>query len=146
MGKLSAASRSNAWVAILNEMFNARRGTSLVSMGVLSFAYRRNAQVATAFQGDPYNLSSQDAIALLELLTQDAVFSGAIDAGKEYTLTAAEREYIFFTPSAKKLVLLRTGDSAKQSWISGWRSKASQRELLSQQSTRAADAGIGYFR
>lgn len=25
-------------------------------------------------------------------------------------------------------------------------SKASQRELLSQQSTRAADAGIGYFR
>ena len=52
----------NAWVAILNEMFNARRGTSLVSMGVLSFAYRRNAQVATAFQGDPYNLSSQDAI------------------------------------------------------------------------------------
>ena len=123
VGKLSAASRSNAWVAILNEMFNARRGTSLVSMGVLSFAYRRNAQVATAFQGDPYNLSSQDAIALLELLTQDAVFSGAVDAGKEYTLTAAEREYIFFTPSAKKLVLLRTGDSAKQSWISGWRGR-----------------------
>ena len=123
VGKLSAASRSNAWVAILNEMFNARRGTSLVSMGVLSFAYRRNAQVATAFQGDPYNLSPQDAIALLELLTQDAVFSGAIDAGKEYTLTAAEREYIFFTPSAKKLVLLRTGDSAKQSWISGWRGR-----------------------
>lgn len=120
---ISAASRSNAWVAILNEMFNARRGTSLVSMGVLSFAYRRNAQVATAFQGDPYNLSSQDAIALLELLTQDAVFSGAIDAGKEYTLTAAEREYIFFTPSAKKLALLRTGDSAKQSWISGWRGR-----------------------
>lgn len=123
VGKLSAASRSNAWVAILNEMFNARRGTSLVSMGVFSFAYRRNAQVATAFQGDPYNLSSQDAIALLELLTQDAVFSGAVDAGKEYTLTAAEREYIFFTPSAKKLVLLRTGDSAKQSWISGWRGR-----------------------
>lgn len=89
-------------VAILDEMFNARRGTSLVSMGVLSFAYRRNAQVATAFQGDPYNLSPQDAIALLELLTQDAVFFGAVDAGKEYTLTAAE-QYIFFTPSAKEV-------------------------------------------
>lgn len=123
MGKLSAVSRSNAWVAILNEMFNARRGTSLVSMGVLSFAYRRNAAVATAFQREPFNLSAQDAVALLELLTQDAVFSGAIDAGKEYTLTAAEREYIFFTPAAKKLVLLRAGDSAKQSWISGWRGR-----------------------
>ncbi|MFR8283695.1 MAG: hypothetical protein ACLU9R_07485 [Faecalibacterium sp.] len=100
-------SRSNAWVAILNEMFNARRGTSLVSMGVLSFAYRRNAQVATAFQGDPYNLSSQDAIALLELRHRTRYSPGAVDAGKEYTLTAAEREYIFFTPSAKKLVLLR---------------------------------------
>ena len=56
-------------------------------------------------------------------LQGDLIDSGAIDAGKEYTLTAAEREYIFFTPSAKKLVLLRTGDSAKQSWISGWRGR-----------------------
>ena len=123
MGKLSAASRSNAWVAILNEMFNARRGTSLVSMGVLSFEYRKNEPVAEAFQSEEFGLEAQDARSLLELLTQDAVFSAAIDAGKEYTLSAAEREYIFFTPTAKKLVLLRAGDAAKRSWISGWRGR-----------------------
>lgn len=119
---LPAISRSNAWVAILNEMVNARRGTSLVSMGVLSFEFRKNDEVVTAFQ-EAYGLEESDARSLLELLAQDAVYSGAIDAGQDYTLTAAEREYIFFTPTAKKLVLLKTADNAKKSWISGWRGR-----------------------
>lgn len=117
--KLPAISRSNAWVALLNEMFNARRSTSLVSMGVLSFTYRKNEPVAAVFRQDPFNLEEQDAKDLLELLTQDAVFSGAIDAGKEYTLSQNEREYIFFAPTAKKMVMLRAGESAK-SWTAGW--------------------------
>ena len=119
---LPAISRSNAWVVILNEMVNARRGTSLVSMGVLSFEFRKNDEVVTAFQ-EAYGLEESDARSLLELLAQDAVYSGAIDAGQDYTLTAAEREYIFFTPTAKKLVLLKTADNAKKSWISGWRGR-----------------------
>lgn len=40
LGLLTSVSNGNAWVAILNEMFNARRGTSLVAMGVLSFEYK----------------------------------------------------------------------------------------------------------
>lgn len=121
-GILTAVSRSNAWVAILNEMFNARRSTSLVSMGVFSFEFRKNYEVVPNFQ-KAFELEYSDASALLELLVQDAVFSGAIDAGKKYSLTAAEREYIFFTPVAKKLVLLRTSEYAKRSWISGWRGR-----------------------
>ena len=123
MGRLAAQSRSNAWVAVLNEMFNARRGTSLVSMGVLSFEYRRNESIAFAFQNEPYNLSSQEAKDLLNLLSQDAVFAGAIDAGQEYTLSAAEREYIFFSPNSKKLVLVKAGEDAKKSWLTGWRGR-----------------------
>lgn len=121
-GLLAAVSRSNAWVAILNEMFNARRSTSLVSMGVLSFEFRKNRDALAGFQ-EAFGLEHSDASALLELLAQDAVFSGAIDAGKAYSLTAAEREYIFFTPVAKKLTLLRTSEDAKRSWISGWRGR-----------------------
>lgn len=121
-GLLAAVSRSNAWVAILNEMFNARRSTSLVSMGVISFEFTKNDEAVEGFR-DAYNLETTDAKALLELLAQDAVFSGAIDAGRDYRLTNAEREYIFFSPIAKKLCLLRTADDAKRSWLSGWRGR-----------------------
>lgn len=121
-GLLSSISRSNAWIAILNEMFNARRSTSLVSMGVLAFEFSKNDNAVEGFQ-EAFGLSIADARALLELLAQDAVFSGAIDVGKEQPLTNAEREYIFFSPNAKKLMLLRTSYDAKQSWISGWRGR-----------------------
>ena len=119
---LTSVSRSNAWVAILNEMFNARRSTSLVSMGVLSFEFRKNYEAVPIFQ-KAFGLEHSDASALLELLVQDAVFSGAIDAGSEYNLDDAEREYIFFTSVAKRLVLLRTAEDAEHSWISGWRGR-----------------------
>ena len=120
-GLLSAVSRSNAWVAILNEMYNARRGTSLVSMGILSFLYNRNDTAVEGFQS-AFNLDSEEARSLLELLVQDAVFNGAVNAGKSYTLSPAEREYIFFAPSERKLVLLKeAGD--KRGWISGWRGR-----------------------
>lgn len=122
--QLAAVSKSNAWVAILNEMFNARRGTSLVSMGVIAFEYRKNQEAAEALYESgsiPQDkISSQDTRNLMELLVQDAVFAGAVHAGKSYTLTSAEREYIFFAPTAKKLVKMRAGDAAKRSWVTGW--------------------------
>ena len=115
---VTSSSKQNAWIAILNEMFNARRGTSLTSMGVLAFAYEPNASLYQAFS-EHYNLRLSDSAALLELLTQDAVFSGAINAGKDHILTAAEREYIFFTPTEKKLVKVKAGDNSK-SYLNGW--------------------------
>ena len=39
---LHEKSKQNAWIALLNELFNARRSTSLSSMGIISFEYIPN--------------------------------------------------------------------------------------------------------
>lgn len=39
---LSETNQHNAWKALLNELFNGRRATSLSSMGLISFEYTRN--------------------------------------------------------------------------------------------------------
>ncbi len=116
---LSSVSRQNAWVAVLNEMFNARRATSLMSLGLIAFAYRRNENLATAVS-EAYHVPEEDAAALLELLVQDAVFSGALTAGKEQRLTDAEREYIFFSPYEKGLVKVKTAELSRRSTLTGW--------------------------
>ena len=102
-------------------MFSARRSTSLVSMGVLYFEYVPNDAAVWGFQ-EGFNLEPGDARALLELLAQDGVFSGAVDT-KAVSLNEAEREYIFFSPAQKKLVKVRTAPMAKKSWLSGWQGR-----------------------
>ena len=121
LSAISQESRRNAWIAILNEMYNARRSTGLVSLGVLSFEYSGNDEFAEAF-GNSFDLDARDARALLELLVQDAVFSGAIKTSSQ-NLDAADREYIFFTPAERKLVLMKTAEMSSQTWITGWRGR-----------------------
>ena len=116
----AAESRKNAWIAILNEMFNARRSTSLVSMGRIAFSYRKNEGLAENITGLGNGLPLQDAEALLEQLSMDAVFLGAVNAGREQQLTEAEREYIFFSPYEKKLVKVKSASDSKQTNLSGW--------------------------
>ena len=116
---LSAVSRKNAWIAVLNEMFNARRATSLTNLGLIAFTYQRNEGLAPVV-AEEYHVPESDAAALLELLVQDAVFSGALTAGKSQRLTDAEREYIFFSPYEKKLVKMKTVEQSKFSMLSGW--------------------------
>ena len=118
-GGLTSVSRQNAWVAILNEMFNARRATSLRSLGVLAFSYQGNEGLAESV-AEAFGISPNDAVALLEQLAQDAVYTGALNAGKEHKLTDAEREYIFFSPYEKKLVKVKTAENSKKSTVSGW--------------------------
>ena len=120
-GSLTAVSHRNAWIAVLNEMFNARRSTSLVSMGVLYFEYIRNDDAVRGFQ-EGFGLEPGDARALLELLVQDGVFSGAVDTNG-VKLNEAEREYIFFTPTPRKLLKVRTATETKKSWQSGWQGR-----------------------
>lgn len=118
---LSSVSRQNAWIAVLNEMFNARRATSLTSLGLIAFAYRRNTNMDSAMLvSGKYQVPESDAAALLELLVQDAVFSGALTAGKEQRLTDAEREYIFFSPYEKALVKVKTAEQSRRSTLTGW--------------------------
>lgn len=125
--KLSVRSRSNAWVALLNEMFNARRSTGLTWMGRLFFKYQKNTpEIVTALHGgltkEGYEIQEKDVAALLDLLVQDIIYSGAIDAGKEYLLKDSEREYIFFSPNPKKMVLNKSSGTSKKNWLTGWTS------------------------
>lgn len=111
------ASKSNAWVAMLNELYNARRATSLMAMGVFSVRYRPNEYKAEGLAAK-YGLPVADAEALLELLVMDGVYTGAIDAGPDEPLSDAQREYIFFTPTKQKLVKLRNAGDASNNH--GW--------------------------
>jgi ATP-dependent helicase YprA (DUF1998 family) len=113
------ASKRNAWIAILNELYNARRATGLISMGVLSVQYRKNEGISESL-ADKYGLSHAEARALLELIVLDAVYTGAIDAGKQEPLSEAQREYIFFSPTPQKLVKLKQAGTSNRSYLSGW--------------------------
>lgn len=123
-------SESNAWIAVLNEMFNARRGTSLPSLGLISFDYTPNGDFVDGIAA-AFSLKSEEAKALLNQLAMDAVYLGAIDAGQAMTLSPAEREYIFFTETPKRLVLRKISESSngssngqaapkKKAGIDGW--------------------------
>lgn len=114
---LMAKSREQAWISILNEMFNARRGTSLPSLGAISFRYKKNEKVFESF-ARKYEISNEDARALLELLVLDIVYHGAIHPSKNEALTEAEHEYIFFSKMPKKVIKLKEGD--QKSYITGW--------------------------
>lgn len=112
-------SKHHAWVGILNEMFNARRATSLIASGVISFEYSGNDDLAQVIQ-ETYDLDAISARSLLELLVQDIVYSGAIYPGDGEILDAAEHEYIFYSKMPKKMVLLKEGGSSSKKWTSGW--------------------------
>lgn len=111
--------KSNAWVALLNELYNARRRTSLVSMGIIAFEYKPNRDVVQNF-AEQYNIEKSEAASLLELLVLDGVYSGAVDVGNEYTLQDVEREYIFYYPHKKKLKKMLDSNDSGKSYLSGW--------------------------
>ena len=113
--------KRNAWIAILNEMFNARRSSSLASMGLLSFEFAKNENMEQA--ADVYGISALDMKQLLNLLVLDAVYSGSLNA-KEANLTSADHEYIFYSKVEKQLKLVKTAEEAKKSWIIGWMARA----------------------
>ncbi len=115
--KLKILSEGNAWIAVLNEMFNAKRGTSLMSLGRLAFSYQPNEAFISAV-AEEYHLKMEESQALLDQLAMDAVYMGAINAESAWTLNDAEREYIFFTPYEKHLVLQK--NSSMSNGIQGW--------------------------
>lgn len=116
-GDLHVESERNAWIAILNEMFNARRGTSLMALGRLSFEYQPNQDFISSV-AEVYQITERESRDLLDQLAMDAVFTGAINAGSYLTLNDAERDYIFFSPYEKRLVLQKK--EGMHSALSGW--------------------------
>ena len=116
---LTAVSRKNAWIAVLNEMVNARRSTSLVALGILRFDYKGNREDMMADVAEAYGQSAQTVKALFDLLVMDIVYHGAIEGDCE--LTGDEREYIYYTPKAKRVKRCRDlGKDKGKSWIAGW--------------------------
>ena len=114
-----AQSKSNAWTAMLNELYNARRATGLMAMGVFSVRYRPNEDNAEGL-AEMFNLPVADMRALLEQIVMDGVYTGAIDAGQSALLSDAQREYIFFAPTAQKLVLRKNAGESKRTSEHGW--------------------------
>lgn len=116
---LTATSRKNAWIAVLNEMANARRSTSLVSMGIIKFNYKGNNEDVMVGVAEAYGQNVQDVKALFDLLAMDIVYHGAIEGDCE--LTDDDREYIFYTAKAKRVKRCKDMDKdKKKAYLAGW--------------------------
>ncbi len=94
-------SRRNAWVAVLNELYNCNRDTSLVSLGKISFEYFGNSENIIQVVVNNYNLSKQDAMNFLNFLAFEIVRSAAIVTDKISDINPSDREYLYFTPNQK---------------------------------------------
>lgn len=117
---LTATSKRQAWIAVLNEMVGARRSTSLVSMGILDFAYKGNNPQLMSAVAKKYNKSIEDVTALFNLLVMDIVYNGALE-GEGASLTNDEREYIYYTAFPKRFVKCKQSESErKKNYLSGW--------------------------
>ncbi len=95
--------RRNAWVAVLNELYNCNRDTSLVSLGKISFEYLGNSDDIIQVVVKNYNLSKQDAKNFLNFLAFETVRSAAIVTDKISDINQSDREYLFFTPYQKTI-------------------------------------------
>lgn len=116
---LTGISRKNAWIAILNEMVNARRSTSLVSLGLIKFNYKGNSEEIMEEVAKVYNQSKEDVKALFDLLVMDIVHHGALEC--EASLSDDERAYIFFTVRPKRIKKCKDADKDKNKpYLAGW--------------------------
>lgn len=117
---LTEISKRQAWIAVLNEMVNARRSTSLVSLGILGFAYKGNSEERLAQVAEHYNMKTSDINALFNLLVMDIVYGGAIE-GTDCNLTNDEREYIYYAVRPKRFIQCKESDTdRKKTHLNGW--------------------------
>ncbi len=93
--------RRNAWVAVLNELYNCNRDTSLVSLGKISFEYLGNSNSIIQVVVKNYKLSKEDSKNFLNYLAFEIVHSAAIITDKKTDMNDNDREYLYFTPTQK---------------------------------------------
>jgi ATP-dependent helicase YprA (DUF1998 family) len=93
--------RRNAWVAVLNELYNCNRDTSLVSLGKISFEYLGNSEDIIHVVVNNYKLSKEDAKNFLNYLAFEIVRSAAIITDNNTDINDPDREYLYFTPNQK---------------------------------------------
>lgn len=116
---LTAVSRKNAWIAILNEMVNARRSTSLASLGIIKFNYKGNTEDTMTGVAMEYGQSLEDTKALFDIIAMDIVYHGAIEG--DCDLTDDDRDYIFYTSVPKRVKMCKDpGIDKNKSNIASW--------------------------
>lgn len=117
---LTAECRRQSWIAVLNEIVNAGRATSLVSLGVIDFHYKGNSPEMMRAVGGKYGLSEDDATALFDQLVLTIAQNGALES-KDCSLTDDDREYIFYTTSRVRFVCQKEGDRLRKTQrVKGW--------------------------
>ena len=117
---LTATSKRQAWIAVLNEMVNARRSTSLVSLGILDFVYKGNSKELMANVAQMYGQDAGDVNVLFNLLVMDIVYGGALE-GEDCALTNDEREYIYYTAYPRRFKKCKESDAdRKKNYLNGW--------------------------
>lgn len=118
---LTAVSRKNAWIAVLNEMVNARRSTSLTSLGIVQFNYKGNSIDVMRDVAEAHNQKVEDVKALFDLLAMEIVYHGALEGNCD--LTNDDREYIFYTSKPKRVKRCKDIDKdKKKAYLAGWSS------------------------
>lgn len=100
---LTTENRRNAWLAVLDELHNCNRDTSLVSLGRLSFEYVGNSNEVVDVVANNYNLTKQDAKNFLNYLVFEIVRSAAIVTDSETDISSSDREYLYFS-SVQKVI------------------------------------------
>lgn len=115
---LAPISRRNAWIALISEMYAARRPSSLSSLGAIMIMPTCNANFAPAF-AEKYELTDTDAKTLLDLLLMDVVFHGAIQEPSRTPLDGEDLEMIFYSSVRRLLVRCKTGKElgAYMGWL-----------------------------
>jgi ATP-dependent helicase YprA (DUF1998 family) len=93
--------RRNAWVAVLNELYNYKRDTSLVSLGKISFEYLGNSDNIVDVVVNNYKLSKEDAKNFLNYLAFEIVRAAAIVTDNDKDINNSDRDYLYFTPVQK---------------------------------------------
>ena len=115
---LAPISRRNAWIALISELYAARRPSSLSSLGAVSIMPTCNSKFAPAF-ASKYGLSTKEAKMLLDLLLMDVVFHGAIQEPSRTPLDGEDLEMIFYSSARKLLARCKTGkeSAAYMGWL-----------------------------
>lgn len=125
---LTAVSKKQAWIAVLNELVSSRRGTSLASLGVLNFSYKGNEGPIMNAIAKKYNKDVAAMKDMFNLLVLELVYNGAVESGK-CDLTDDEREYVYFTTKPHRFKLCKEAETDRnKSYLHGWvpRKKSNQ--------------------
>lgn len=99
--------RRNAWVAVLNELYNSNRDTSLVSLGKMKFIYLGNTDDIVNVVVQNYHVSREDASNYLNFLALEVVRAGAVITDKDTDINDEDRKYIYFTQVQKVVTKYR---------------------------------------